>query len=125
MSFRRFVSYSLFSSEYSSFLSAYLKNKGLFWRTFCAQTQELKRKKPATFYESLRVLPTATQSEIKNAYYELALKYHPDTNEDTEADDIFRGNCRTKQAVVNEVHGFETLEKDNTTHLCWRRFVQK
>ena len=94
MSFRRCLSYSLFASQsckYSSLLNVCQKYNGFYFRTFAAQAQE-KRKKPLTFYESLGVLPTATQSEIKNAYYELALKYHPDTNNDTQAEDIFRGN---------------------------------
>ena len=99
MSFRRCLSYSLFASQsckYSSLLNVCQKYNGFYFRTFAAQAQE-KRKKPLTFYESLGVLPTATQSEIKNAYYELALKYHPDTNNDTQAEDIFRGNLTNYQ----------------------------
>ena len=89
MSFRRCLFYSLFSRCDYDFMC--WKNKNFYVRSFAAQTHELKRKKAVTFYESLGVLPTATQSEIKNAYYELALKYHPDTNSDIRAQDLFRG----------------------------------
>lgn len=89
MSFRECLSYSLFSRCSYGYVG--WRNAKLYIRSFAAQTHELKRKKAATFYESLGVLPTATQSEIKNVYYELALKYHPDTNNDVQAQDIFRG----------------------------------
>uniref|UniRef100_A0A8C2YZP7 DnaJ homolog subfamily A member 3, mitochondrial n=1 Tax=Cyclopterus lumpus TaxID=8103 RepID=A0A8C2YZP7_CYCLU len=34
------------------------------------------------FYQILGVPRTATQKEVKNAYYQMAKKYHPDTNKD-------------------------------------------
>ncbi len=95
MTFQRCLSYFLSLGErckYGFLLNVCRKNNWFYYRTFAAQAQEFKKKKSLTFYESLGVLPTATQSEIKNAYYELALKYHPDTNNDTQDEDIFRGN---------------------------------
>ena len=43
------------------------------------------------------VLPTATQTEIKDAYYDLALQHHPDQSIDLEADKIFQGKIRPHQ----------------------------
>ena len=43
------------------------------------------------YYEALGLKEGATKKEIKKAYRELALKYHPDTNPDnTEAEDTFK-----------------------------------
>jgi curved DNA-binding protein CbpA len=36
-------------------------------------------------YQELEVKPTASDSEIKKAYFTLAKKYHPDLNPATEA----------------------------------------
>ncbi|CAG8479819.1 10645_t:CDS:2 [Ambispora leptoticha] len=41
------------------------------------------------FYETLGVPKTASQSDVKKAYYSLAKKYHPDTNKDPSAKEKF------------------------------------
>ncbi|KAJ1663629.1 DnaJ-like protein [Coemansia sp. RSA 1813] len=42
------------------------------------------------YYDWLEVTPTATQAELKKKYYVLALKYHPDKNPSTEAEEKFK-----------------------------------
>ncbi len=42
------------------------------------------------FYKLLGVQKNATQDQIKQAYRELALKYHPDRNKDKSAEDTFK-----------------------------------
>uniref|UniRef100_A0A3Q3GXJ8 J domain-containing protein n=1 Tax=Kryptolebias marmoratus TaxID=37003 RepID=A0A3Q3GXJ8_KRYMA len=40
----------------------------------------VKLKGETTFYDILKVPPSATQSQIKTAYYKQSLIYHPDKN---------------------------------------------
>lgn len=72
-------------------------------RTF-SRTRQLAKSK--NLYDDLQVPRTATQSEIKAAYYELSMAYHPDKNKTehaalkfrliTEAYDVL-GNVRTRR----------------------------
>lgn len=39
-----------------------------------------QREKPKDLYATLNVSPYATQQQVKDAYYKLSLKYHPDRN---------------------------------------------
>lgn len=52
------------------------------------------------FYKILNVPRTASQKEIKKAYYELAKKYHPDTN---------KGNTETQQKFADVAEAYEVL----------------
>merc|ERR1719454_1131970 len=52
-------------------------------------SQKPKRQEPVDFYETLGVSRNATLADIKRAYRQLALKYHPDKNKDPEAVQIF------------------------------------
>ena len=47
--------------------------------------------KKHTLYDVLDVSLSATQAEIKAAYYEMSLKYHPDKNDSQEAQRLFTG----------------------------------
>lgn len=94
MNIRRCFIYSLYSSKgyIRGSLLDICRSTYFNFRSFAVHAQDVtERKKHVTFYDSLGILPTATQSEIKNAYYDLALKYHPDTNNDAKAANIFRG----------------------------------
>ncbi|XP_051979563.1 dnaJ heat shock protein family (Hsp40) member A3b isoform X1 [Xyrauchen texanus] len=55
------------------------------------------------FYEVLGVPRTATQKEIKKAYYQLAKKYHPDTNPD---------DPQAKEKFAKLAEAYETLSDE-------------
>lgn len=40
----------------------------------------IQREKPKDLYSILEVSPYATQQQVKDAYYKLSMKYHPDRN---------------------------------------------
>jgi len=64
------------------------------------------------FYQTLGVPRTATQKEIKKAYYQMAKKYHPDTNkDDPQAKEKF-----AQLAEAYEVLGDEGKRKQYDTY---------
>ena len=65
-----------------------------------------KPTQPASYYDVLRVRPSATDSEIKRAYRELAMIYHPDRNPGK------RRMAELKFRVINEAYSeLKTKEK--------------
>lgn len=72
-------------------------------RTF-SKTRHLAKSK--NLYDDLEIPKTATQTEVKSAYYELSKAYHPDRNKSEQAKLKFRliteayeilGNVRTRR----------------------------
>lgn len=58
------------------------------------------------YYDLLGVKRTASDKEIKKAFRNLALKYHPDRNKDKDAENKFREiakgiNCKTYLSSLN------------------------
>ncbi len=44
----------------------------------------LQREKPHDLYATLRLTPSATQQQVKEAYYALSMQFHPDRNKGSE-----------------------------------------
>jgi len=64
------------------------------------------------YYKTLGVSPEATQKEIKKAYYQLAKKYHPDTNKgDNSAQKKFQDVSEAYECLSDE------SKRNNTMHL--------
>lgn len=62
----------------------------------------LSRSLAATnFYDSLEISPGATQADIKEAYYRLSMKYHPDKNKGEEASVKFRQITEAYEVLRN------------------------
>ena len=55
----------------------------------CIHNRTYNKRK--SLYDVLDVPHTATQDEIKTAYYELSLKYHPDVNKSEKSEHKFQG----------------------------------
>lgn len=54
------------------------------------------------FYKILNIPKTASQKEIKKAYYQLAKKYHPDTNKDPESAKKFQEVSEAYECLSDE-----------------------
>lgn len=69
--------------------------------------------KVKTHYETLGLQPTATYNEIKSAYYELTLKYHPDKNKSESAKEMFHEISN----AYNVLSKYETRKQYDRTQL--------
>uniref|UniRef100_A0A668ACI2 DnaJ homolog subfamily B member 9 n=1 Tax=Myripristis murdjan TaxID=586833 RepID=A0A668ACI2_9TELE len=67
-------------------------------------TSQLVRKgnKLRNYYSTLGVEPTATERQIKKAFYKLAKKYHPDKNKSSEAEKTFRNLAEAYEVLSNK-----------------------
>jgi len=66
---------------------------------------------PVDYYSVLNVSRTASDSEIKKAYRQIALKYHPDKNSDPGAVDIFRQGTAAYE-TLSDRHKRRAYDKD-------------
>jgi len=53
------------------------------------------------YYDTLNVTPHATQNEVKSAYYELSLQYHPDKNKSEYAKQKFQDIAKAYEVLGN------------------------
>lgn len=60
----------------------------------------IQREKPKDLYSTLGVPPSATQQQVKDAYYKLSLKYHPDRN---------RGSMEAHQKFTQLTEAYSVL----------------
>lgn len=54
------------------------------------------------YYDTLKVEPTATDSQIKKAFRKLAVKYHPDKNKSADAEKTFREIAEAYTVLSNK-----------------------
>ena len=62
------------------------------------------------YYQILEVEPTASESEIKKAYFRLALRWHPDKNNSSAAESRFKEISAAYQALTNSQESKEDAQ---------------
>lgn len=80
--------------------------------------------KRKTLYDVLDVPHSATQAEIKAAYYELSLKYHPDVNKSQEAQHVFTELTKA-YAVLSNLNSRREYDKEIGAYFTMRSTKKK
>ena len=86
------------------------------------------------YYETLNVKKDANESEIKNSYRKLALKYHPDKNTSSGAEEKFKEISEAYAVLSNkekrnlyDTHGHDGINQKYTSevnNIHWIPFFQ-
>lgn len=63
----------------------------------CLTEDQQASKTVRSYYDTLNVEPTATDSQIKKSFRSLAVRYHPDKNKSAQAETTFREIAEGKQ----------------------------
>ncbi len=58
--------------------------------------------KGKNYYRILGVSKDATKAEIKSAYRKLAKQYHPDVNQDDDAEEMFKKITEAYQTLIDD-----------------------
>lgn len=69
------------------------------------------KREEQTFYEILRILPTATLAEIKRAYRQRCMEYHPDVNPGAN-----NRSCHEMMCKINEAY---SVLRDNESRKAY------
>jgi len=81
-------------------MSRNLYHKGLYTTPFRTIIFQIKTEKES-LYNILEIKPSASQEEVKKAFYALAKKYHPDFNPDENAGDSFKRVQKAYEVLSN------------------------
>lgn len=66
------------------------------------------------YYELLGIRQNASKDEVKKAYHKLALRYHPDKNKASDAEDKFRNLNEAYEVLIDE-HKREAYNRTSHT----------
>lgn len=76
-------------------------------------------------YKILEIKPTASEAEIKKAYFKLAKIYHPDKNNSPDATEKFQKINMAYEILINSETRYEYLKMDNNDRLNFIEIIEK